>query len=100
MASVQTKLELLKDAYRDEKDLDLVLSKLLSAILSQQYTRLHIYENDLQTFEARYNMKSRDFHNRFERGELGDAMDFFEWAGLYEIWQELKTRIHHLETSL
>ena len=45
-------------------------------------------------------MDSATFYRRFEAGELGDAMDFFEWAGLYELRQDLLEKIRRVETAL
>jgi hypothetical protein len=80
------KLEVLKDTYSDEAELDLILGKLLDVALSQYWLRLERYEHDLREFEKRYGMEPATFYRRFEAGELGDAMDFFEWAGLYELF--------------
>jgi hypothetical protein len=35
----------------------------------------------------------------FEAGELGDAMDFFEWAGLYELCEGILKKIQRLEMA-
>jgi hypothetical protein len=45
-------------------------------------------------------MESATFYRRFEAGELGDAMDFFEWAGLYELYQDIIEKIRRLEPAL
>ena len=68
--------------------------------LSQHRRRLERYEHDLDNFENQYGMASATFYERFEAGELGDAMDFFEWAGLYELHQDLLEKIRHLESVL
>lgn len=94
------KLEVLKDAYTDEVELERVLGKLLDIVLSQYRLRLEKYENDLRKFESRYGMESETFYRRFEAGELGDAMDFFEWAGLYELRQDIIEKIRRLESAL
>jgi len=94
------KLEVLKDAYSDEAELDLILGKLLDVSLSQHRLRLERYERDLREFERRYGMESAAFYRRFEAGELGDAMDFFEWAGLYELRQDIMKKIRRLEPVL
>ena len=91
MAAVH-KLEVLKDAYPNETELDLVLGKLLESAINQHRLRLERYERDLHQFENRYGMESATFHKRFEAGEMGDSMDFFEWAGLYELHQDLRLR--------
>ena len=94
------KLEVLKDTYSDEAELDLILGKLLDITLSQYRLRLERYERDLREFEERRGMESATFYRRFEAGELGDAMDFFEWAGLYELCQDIIEKIQRLEPAL
>ena len=97
---ISYKLEVLKDAYSDEAELDLILGKLLDISVSQHRLRLERYERDLREFEGRYGMESATFYRRFEAGELGDVMDFFEWAGLYELRQDILEKIRRLETAL
>ena len=97
MAIKSSKLEALKDAYPDEEELDRILRKLLDVAISRHRIRLERYERDLREFEQRYSMSSSSFYERFEAGELGDAMDFFEWAGVYELRQDLLNKIRRLE---
>ena len=94
------KIEVLKDTYSDETELDRALGKLLDSTLSQDRLRLERYERDLREFEGRYDMESATFYQRFEAGELGDAMDFFEWAGLYELREDILKKIRRLESAL
>jgi hypothetical protein len=95
--SVHEKLELLQETYMDEFELDLILDKLLDVTLGQHRQRLARYQRELREFETRYGLDSPTFYRRFEAGELGDAMDYFEWSGLWELYQDLKTRIERLE---
>ncbi len=97
MADVQTKLNLLKEVVTDEGTLNLVLDKLLDTILEEHRLRLNRYQVDLKIFEARYGMPSVEFYDEFEQGKLGDGMDFFEWAGLFELQQDLLEKIQRLE---
>ena len=94
------KLEVLKDTCPDEAELDQILGKLLDVALSQHRLRLERYERDLREFENRYGMDSAAFYRRFEAGELEDAMDFFEWAGLYELRQDILEKIRRVEPAL
>lgn len=94
------KLEVLKEVCANEAELDQVVGKLLDLTLGQHRQRLERYEHDLRTFEAQYSMDSTTFYRRFEAGELGDAMDFFEWAGLYELRQDLLEKIRRVEAVL
>ena len=97
---ISYKIEVLKNTYSDKAELDLILGKLLDVALSQHRLRLKRYEQDLREFEERYGMESATFYRRFEAGELGDAMDFFEWAGLYELYQDIQKKIRRLESAL
>lgn len=99
-ANINDKLELLRNSSSDENELDQLLGKLLEATLSQQQRRLKLYARDLQEFEQRFDMKSPLFYRQFEAGELGDNMDFFEWAGLYELYQEVQSKVERLEQTV
>ena len=94
------KIEFLKDACSNDVELDKVLGKLFDITLSQHRGRLHRYEHDLGEFENRYKMDSATFYERFEAGELGDAMDFFEWASLYKLCQDIVEKIRRMESAL
>jgi len=94
------KLEVLKTIYPDEAALDRLLAKLLESVLADYRLRLQRHEQSLRDFETRYAMTSSIFYRRFQAGELGDAMDFFEWAGLYELRQDLVAKIARLETAV
>ncbi len=56
------------------------------------------YERDLGMFEKQYGMDSVTFHQRFEAGDLGNAVGFFAWAGLYELRQDLLEKLRRIET--
>jgi len=94
------KLKVLTDTYSDTVELERILSKLLEVILSQHRLRLERYERDLRDFERRYGMETLTFYQRFEAGELGDAIDYFEWASLCELRQNLIEKIRRLELAL
>ncbi len=60
-------------------------------------------EEELRHFEARFGMKSQDFHDAVRRGDLGkfDALDdyrmeFVEWLALYKTWTNLDERYRRL----
>ena len=56
-------------------------------------------EKELCHFEARFGMKSQDFHDAMQRGDLGEfdalddyRMEFVEWLALYKTWASLDER--------
>ena len=93
------KLDVLRDIYPEEAELDQVLGKLLEMTLGKYRLRLQRYDRDLREFEEQYGMDSPIFYERFEAGDLGDAMDFFEWAGVYELRQDIGKKIRQLEDA-
>lgn len=48
---------------------------------------------DLAQYEQRYGMASDDFADKFQRGELGDAMDYVRWATKYRMYREARQEI-------
>ena len=94
---VYQKLEALKDAYFDDNELERVLDKVLNGALSQYHLRLDHYNRELHEFEDRFEVDSETLYHDFQNGRRGDKLDFFEWAGLYELRQDLLQKIQRLE---
>ena len=78
---------------------DLALEKLLAYELRESQRQLARLVRDLSWFEQQYDMSSDAFYGRFQAGEMGDAMDFVEWASLHQMAERLKRRIGLLEES-
>lgn len=70
-----------------EDTIDKVLDRERRRLLRQQ-SRL---KSQISHFEAHYGWTSQEFYPRFERGELGDDMDFIEWSATIEMTENL----HH-----
>lgn len=65
-------------------------SKVRESSISQQIADL---ENRLKNFEEKYHMPSESFYQRFQSGELGDSIDFFEWNTYYEMWNSAQIKV-------
>jgi len=99
-AGVQEKLKVLQEVVPHDRQADLLLEKLLAEIARQYRVRLERYERDLRGFEQHHGLPSAEFYEQFEAGQLGDDVDFFEWAGLYELWRILQQKVQRLEATL
>jgi hypothetical protein len=97
MVDTSEKFEALKATY-DLTELDLMLEKLLDVALNQHRQRLARYDQQLARYEEKYELDSQTFAQRFETGEMGDAMDYFEWMGIYALRQDLIEKIRRLES--
>jgi hypothetical protein len=83
-----------------------------SELLDQALEKLFVYElrtcerqldqlaQDLAEFEYRYSLSSLDFYRKFQAGEMGDAMDYVEWASLCQMARRLEDRIDLLKGTL
>ena len=53
-------------------------------------------ETQLQVFERRYGLKSANFYQLAEQGQLSDLdgredfFEFLEWRGLYKLWLDCR----------
>ena len=91
-------IEVLDETYRDE--LDQVFENLLQFKLEDYRRSLSEYDEILQQFEEQYEMDSAYANEEFEAGRLGDAMDFFEWTGIYALRQYVLERMARIEAVL
>ena len=85
-----------------DRVLELTIDKLFDRETSRLVSQKARLEQQLADFERRYSLNSEEFYERFEQGELGDAMDFVEWSATYEMAANLRRRLSILgweETS-
>jgi hypothetical protein len=100
--SILDKLYLLESLYRCGYQSDIVdrtLDKIIALENIQTRQELRTMEIKLQAFEQKFQMSSAEFHQRFTAGELGDAIDFFEWSAYYNMGQNLRQRLQTLENE-
>jgi hypothetical protein len=99
MASVLEKVEILKSVGAEELA-DQALTKVIQIEtdrLKQEQQRL---KTELTKFESIYQMTSEACQQKFEAGELGDAVEFFEWTSIYNIYQRNEHTLRLLEEKL
>ncbi len=94
------KLELLSENCSDNTELERIIGQLLNVILTRHRQKLATYNLDIDKFEKKYELTSKEFVEQFNSGTLGDEMDFFEWFGLCELRKDILTKIHKLEQAL
>jgi seryl-tRNA(Sec) selenium transferase len=99
MASAIDKIEALKAVGAEELANQTLAKVLQSEIdrLKQDQQRLKI---ELEDLEKQHQMTSEECCRKFEAGELGDAIKFFEWTSLYEIYQANAQTLRVLEEKL
>ena len=76
--------------------MDRTLYKMFSAEAADEQKAVDSLRLDLDELEARFGMESSDFFARFKTGEMGDDMDFMEWASLYQMYERSVKRLELL----
>lgn len=77
------------------------LAKLLRHEADACQAQLRQLRADLAAFEQKYQRSSKEFYQQFQAGQIGDAMDYVEWASLVQMMDNLTKRLRLLggETS-
>ena len=47
----------------------------------------------LSIFEEKYGMAAEDFFDKFNKGEMGDSIDFIEWSNDYQHYLAIRFEI-------
>jgi hypothetical protein len=99
MTSVLSKVRKLEEyiSLTNASSLDRVLGLTIDKLIAREISRLTSQkaklEGQLVDFERKYSLNSKEFYEKFERGELGDAMDFVEWSATYEMVKNLERQL-------
>jgi hypothetical protein len=94
-----SRIHILREVYQQDYHsamADRVLDKLIDLERGKAQRELKEYREILDSFEQRHHIPSELFYERFQRGELGDDADFFEWSAMYDIWQAVQERLAKL----
>jgi hypothetical protein len=51
---------------------------------------------DLVLLEQQYGIDSAQFYEQFQRGELGDDLDYFDWATKFEMYCQAKEEMEQV----
>jgi hypothetical protein len=82
---------------QEDEVLESTLDKLLGRERQRLVGQLARLKSQATYFEGRYGWNSDEFYPRFERGELGDDMDFIEWSATVEMIRNLQSKIDSLD---
>ena len=99
MASVMAQIEALQ-AVGAEELADQALAKVMEFEIDRLQHEQRRLQTELAHIEQSYQMTSEECQRKFEAGELGDAVEFFEWTSLYSIYQQNEHSLRLLEDKL
>jgi predicted transcriptional regulator len=96
------RLQALAELYRQSQEtglMDRALEKLLHHEAERSQVQLSQLQADLAEFERRYDLSSGEFYQRFRAGQMGDDMDYVEWASLVQMVHNLEKRLELLQAG-
>ncbi len=73
------------------------IRKIVEHTKERTSTDVDLLSKDLSQFEGKYGMPSDEFFGRFEKGELGDDGDYFEWSAIFQMYRRATERLKMLE---
>jgi hypothetical protein len=79
---------------------ELALEALSSAIereLKILTAKLEEFKKEIEKWESKYKMSSKDFYEKFERGELGDDEEYFSWWAAVQAYNSISARVETLK---
>jgi hypothetical protein len=78
-------------AHRRESDalIDPVLDKLIDQERRALLRQRDELRAELDQFEELYGLRSDQFAQKFEQGNMGDDFDFFDWAATWNMYQTI-----------
>ena len=96
-------LDLLQELIKREETLDTFVEAMIAKLLDYESERLGAYKQTLQgkleAFEEQYGLRTAEFCHDFRAGRLGDAVDFFEWLALADIYQDVSKALADVDNT-
>ena len=80
--------------------IDIALDKLLKREIIRMGELKSRLIDQLKEFEDKYSLNSPEFYERYENGQMGDEMDFVEWAATVEMLKNAEKQMALLEKEI
>ena len=86
----------------DDPPNDPVVDRTITKLLLRESARMEVLQTRLskqiKKFEQDYHVPSAEFYAHYEQGDMGDDMDFIEWASTLDMLSNVKKRLTILES--
>lgn len=85
LAKIKRLEKLVQEFPINDTVLDLTLDKILEREINKLEMKIADFSNQIRQWEETYQINSTSFIEKFESGQMGDNMDFVEWASTLEM---------------
>src|SRR3989338_8645363 len=90
-------LEKFIQKYGEDVVISQTITKMLEYKIKEYDEEINRLNKELKKFERKYKKESSVFFDEFNKGRLGDDMDFIEWSSLYQMRSRLIEKKAELE---
>ncbi len=90
-------LEKFIQKYGEDVVISQTINKMLEYKIREYDEEINRLNKVLKKFERKYKKESSVFFDEFNKGRLGDDMDFIEWSSLYQMRSRLIEKKAELE---
>ena len=86
-------------SHNDTEDhvLELTLNKILNREINKIQSQIEGFNNLLFQFEKKYDLDSANFVKQYEKGTIGDNIDYIEWVSTIEMKRNAEKYIVNLQ---
>lgn len=81
----------------DPSMIDSVMEMTIDKLLNREAKRMDNMQtrikDQITAFEAKYKMRSEEFQHRYDKGSMGDDMDFIEWAATLDMQEKIQRHL-------
>lgn len=85
LAKIKRLEKLVQEFPINDNMLDLTLDKIFDREINKLEIKIADFTNQIRQWEENYQINSTSFLEKFESGQMGDNMDFIDWASTLEM---------------
>ncbi|MFP4687921.1 MAG: hypothetical protein ACLFN5_07445 [bacterium] len=83
----------------ENPDVEAAVSSAIQKEQREGHYLLERFRRKIKSYEKEYKMDTEAFVDQFDRGELEDSEDFFEWRALYKSVKHWEEKVKTLEKA-
>ncbi|MCS4541565.1 MAG: hypothetical protein HY929_04485 [Euryarchaeota archaeon] len=102
MADALSKIKLLEELAKlglEDKVVIKTIEKLALYKIESLERDLKDIKSKLKEFEKKYKISSKDFLKKYNAGELGDEVNFVQWASLLDMAERVEGRLKAIKSA-
>jgi len=92
-------LEKLLENGVEDLTVQMTIDKIIEQRIEEEMKSMRNLKRKLKKFERKYGTTSKEFYERFSKGELGDSADVVEWFAYCDMYRRSSDRVKLLRNT-